>query len=233
MSKAISADLMDEIRQTKSELSRTGGTNFWKPPTNDGKNYRIRILPGTYGNSGKRWYVTSRQHWANQKAYECPQGADPDAHCAFCEQLSVLRKQENALKAKLKSNNDNTARKKLERQSKKLTEMIKQLLPRQQYLLNILVWKGKGEEGNEWPYEPAPKAYRAPKSVFEEMLDAWAAEGDEGNDLFDPTEGNDFRLAKKKEGNRTTYTVQTVPKKSPIAEKRGRYRRTAEEALRP
>jgi len=216
---AIDQSLLDEIQNDK-ENSGGSKTPTWKVPA-DGKEHTIRILPGFFGKTGKRWYEPLVQHWGpspdgrgNNIAYPCLKEHFGKKKCPFCDAWEEARNEERSLDESAQHCSDDTERKRLESKLKKVKSLIKDLSFRRAYLHNVI---DRSEN------TPITRAFFAPKTVWDVFVSAFTNNSD--GDIFDPEEGHDFVIKRKTENNRTSYSASVKLKPSPVAEDQAEYKR--------
>lgn len=204
MPRAIDPELLAEAQSDKNKYSGGGSLQFYDVP-DDGKKHKVRVLPGTFGKSKKKWFVASAQHWSNRKAYECPQLSEKGP-CPFCDYVKELRQKEQELKEKQKKAPEEQQAK-LDRQIKKLGKIITGLVPKPRYLVNLL---DRDEAGH------IVRVARMPKTLFTPIFDVWESADDV--DVLDPLKGHDFHVSRAKVNGLTKYSATTVLSSTPIAD---------------
>jgi hypothetical protein len=208
---AVDKSLLDEIQNDKEN---SGGSKnpTWKVPA-DGKDHTIRILPGFFGKTKKRWYEPLVQHWGpspdgrgNNVAYPCLK-EHFKKECPFCKAWDEAKSEERGIDESLQHCSDERERDKLENKLKRIKSAIKDLSFRRAYLHNVI---DRSEN------TPTTRAFFAPKTVWDIFVNAFTNNAD--GDIFDPYEGHDFIVKRKTENNRTSYSASVKLKSSPITD---------------
>jgi hypothetical protein len=215
---SIDKSLLDEVQNDK-ESAGGSKTPTWKVPA-DGKEHTIRILPGFFGKTKKRWYEPLVQHWGpspdgrgNNIAYPCLK-EHFNKPCPFCKAWEDARDEERSLDESIQHCSDDTERKRLETKLKKTKSSVKDLSFRRAYLHNII---DRSEN------TPMTRAFFAPKTVWDVFVNAFTNNPD--GDIFDPEDGHDFTIKRKTENNRTSYVASVKLRSSPIDEDPAEYKR--------
>ena len=208
---AIDKSLMDEIQ---NDQANSGGSKIptWKVPA-DGKDHTIRILPGFFGKTKKRWYEPLVQHWGpspdgrgNNVAYPCLK-EHFKKDCPFCLAWDQARDKERTLDESLQHCSDESEKDNLDRKIKKVKAAIKDLSYRRAYLHNVI---DRSEN------TLTTRAFFAPKTVWDVFVNAFTNNPD--GDIFDLEEGHDFTIKRKTENNRTSYSCSVKLKSSPLSD---------------
>ncbi len=208
---AIDKSLMDEIQ---NDQANSGGSKIptWKVPA-DGKDHTIRILPGFFGKTKKRWYEPLVQHWGpspdgrgNNVAYPCLK-EHFKKDCPFCQAWDQAKDKERTLEESLQHCSDEDEKENLDRKLKKIKAAMKDLSFRRAYLHNIV---DRAEN------TLTTRAFFAPKTVWDVFVNAFTNNPD--GDIFDLDEGHDFTIKRKTENNRTSYSCSVKLKSSPLSD---------------
>jgi hypothetical protein len=216
---AIDQSLLDEIQNDK-ENSGGSKTPTWKVPA-DGKEHTIRVLPGFFGKTKKRWYEPLVQHWGpspdgrgNNIAYPCLKEHFGRNDCPFCKAWEDAKDEERKVDESLQHCSDEAERARLEKKLKKLKSSVKDLSYRRAYLHNIV---DRSEN------TPTARAFFAPKTVWDVFVNAFTNNPD--GDIFDPEDGHDFTIKRKTENNRTSYVASVKLRSSPVSDDQAEYKR--------
>jgi len=208
---AVDKSLLDEI-QNDRENSGGSKTPTWKVPA-DGKDHTIRVLPGFFGKTGKRWYEPLVQHWGpspdgrgNNVAYPCLK-EHFKKDCPFCRAWEEAKNEERSVEESLQHCTEEKERDKLGNKLRKIKSALKDLSFRRAYLHNIV---DRAEN------TLTTRAFFAPKTVWDIFVNAFTNNSD--GDIFDPYEGHDFIIKRKTENNRTSYSASVKLKPSLITE---------------
>lgn len=178
--------LLDKLKRLESGGAMGGGgdAEFWRPKPG---RHTIRILPPV-GNM-EFFFMHVARHWIDRKPYICPNVTDNlGDECPMCEESEDLRR--SSSKADIQAGKD--------------------LLPRKQFWMNIVVRKGKGDDF-EGPFVFTPGI-----SIFEEIT-ALIRDPDYGDLLTDPLYGIDLRLEREGTGRTdTSYSLYPGRQEGPI-----------------
>lgn len=203
---SVDTDLLEELKGDRQN-ARTG------PPIlsiKDKQKKRIRVLPGNFGRSKKKWFVQVTEHWL-----ETPRGKSSPFTCVkqqYGEECPVCQAWEEA-KLQLQNLEDeyNESRDgKVAQKIKSVKSLIRKLSYRTAYKMNVIDRDDR---------TPEPLIYTAPKTVWTQICSEFmnAAEN-EGLDLFDPKDGFDLWIERGLQEDRTVYTVTTAKRSSPLAD---------------
>lgn len=172
---------LDALLGKLDSLEKSGGLgsdqlNFWRPKPG---RHTIRILPPV-GDMEYFFYLVGR-HYIDKKPYNCPRVTDMlGDECPICERASEL----------------------LKRTSKADIAAGKDMLPRKQYWMNILVRKSGKTTDFEGPFIYTPGV-----TVFDDIT-ALVRDPDYGDLVTDPMEGIDIRLEREGTGRTdTSYSL--------------------------
>ena len=195
------SDLLEELGEDRSRSSsQQVNIPVWRVP-DDGKSHLFRILPGTLGKSGKKFWLMQKQHWTIQGGKRKPYDCAGDDTCPYCRGLKEYREKESALKKDLAADPRNRD---IKHDLDVVAKIIKNCLPRDQYAFNVVV---RSDNRNV-------QVLQAPKTVFDVIMQYYTDYGDMVTDEYD---GNDFSVVKKKENGRTSYSTNVAPRASMLA----------------
>jgi hypothetical protein len=200
----IDPELAAEMAEDKANFSEGSGTPTFKVPE-DGMPHAVRVLPGTFGRSGKKWYVPQAQHWVQgprgRMPYDCP-AKGLKQPCPFCEGLEEWRGIESKLKAEMKASPSKACRAEIETAE----AVIKNCLFRVSYALNVI---SREEESR------IVRKFSAPKTVFSVIESYYANHGDA---VLDGYEGWDFLITRKKVRGFSSYDTRIDLRQSSIGD---------------
>lgn len=209
---AIDKSLLDEISKDRENFGGTK-TLTWKVPA-DGKEHQIRILPGFFGKSGKRWYEPLTQHWGPDPdgrgfniAYPCPREHFGQKECPYCEAWEEYKTQEKTLEENIQHCSDDEEKARIQRKLRKAKALVKDLSYRRAYLHNVI-----DRDENT----PTTRAFFAPKTLWDIFVTAFTNNSE--GDIFDPEDGHDFMVKRETKNNRTSYSGSVRLKPSTISE---------------
>jgi hypothetical protein len=209
-SSAISEKLKRDMERQfggNRSLEGTSRVPFYKVDAG-AESHAFRVLPGEFGESKQLWFIGVQQHWVKgpkgRIPLYCPR-MDEDGVCVICDKVDEFREMEVQLKDQLKSREVKETKslfKQTEGELKLAQKVISVLSAKASYMLNILDRDDLGV-----------KVYSAPKSVFARIMGYFSEDGPE---IFDVDSGHDFRIKKKKKGRSVDYTLELVPKATPL-----------------
>lgn len=203
------ADLISEVADDKAK-------NQSGPPSlkiKDGASAKVRVLPGTFGKTGSKWFVETTEHWLDTpegkaRPFLCAKHQYGE-ECPACVAWDEAAKMVDALESDLDSCTDKDELAKLNHRIEKYKVLKKKFAFRKAYLMNVL---------NRADQTPTVLVYTAPKTVWEQFCNEWLnAAKEEDINILDAKEGYDFTVSRTTENKMTKYSVTTAKKVSAVA----------------
>lgn len=169
---------------------------------------KVRILPGTYGQSKKLWVVPVAQHWCSKGGKKFPITCTKEAtgECCFCEANEAFKAREQELKDKIKLPENKEKADSLKLKAQKNGYIAGRLWPNTSYLINVHSRKSGS---------PRVELLSAPKTLFNSIINVYTEDG--RDTLLDVHTGYDFRIQVTKNGQRVDYNVSNPKQPEPLS----------------
>lgn len=194
--RVVDEELAKEMAADRQKTSFKENVPSFRP--RDGKKEKIRILPGEFGRSGKKFYAVLTQHWVEKDGkrfpFDCPRFHFDD-ECPYCNAADEANRNIEELEQ---------ARTQDKVQIEINKRINKACYPRTAFAMNVI---------DRQEPQPIVRLYRAPKTVFA------VVEGHFTNDgpyIIDPIDGHDFNISRSTANSRTDYSTTIDLDASPL-----------------